>query len=541
MSIRLKDSISGPLSGNASTATTLKTARTINGTSFNGSANITTSNWGTTRTLTIGNTGKSVNGSANVSWSLAEIGAAAASHNHSYYVSGTGEHAVTGADDANYIWKSGFYDLNVDGGAKNAPFSGWNWLIHAGHSSNRSDYRYGMQIASQNGSNNFAIRTVNVNGEGTWNTLYHTGNKPTPAEIGAAATSHNHNTLVTRNLIGTGFDKTKTSFQRPNGNGLTNGQLVMHIAHPEFSNGEYSRGIAFKYGDDLGLSTYALSPDGNKITYANIYTEANKPNCVVTSNGGGVYEGNGDAANSVQANLQIKSWYGIGFGPSISGQPVPQNQNAFWMNVRNGSFSARGTIWAGGNIQSDTYMSSPTLVTNRIQGRTAANNFYLGSSNCRIDTTEGFLRLFTSYEGSADYGIRISPSGGFSVMVNNVGKHALNADGSKYGGSMEIEGITYGMSPTDSPQTLIEYIIPNVVVENEKKLELDPIYIKMISYYVAFLSNKNINIKEKGENYILLEGNGTTDILIKGQRKEASEYFKIMGGFEHGTEDKFNS
>lgn len=70
--------------GNSSTATTLQTARTINGTSFNGSANITTANWGTARTLTIGNTGKSVNGSANVSWSLSEIGAAAISHTHSY-------------------------------------------------------------------------------------------------------------------------------------------------------------------------------------------------------------------------------------------------------------------------------------------------------------------------------------------------------------------------------------------------------------------------------------------------------------------------
>src|SRR5690606_6184288 len=38
----------------------------------------------TARTLTIGSTGKTFNGSANVSWSLAEIGAAAASHSHSY-------------------------------------------------------------------------------------------------------------------------------------------------------------------------------------------------------------------------------------------------------------------------------------------------------------------------------------------------------------------------------------------------------------------------------------------------------------------------
>lgn len=68
---------SGTLSGNATTATTLQTARTINGTSFNGSGNITTANWGTARTITIGNTGKSVNGAGNVSWSLAEIGAVA--------------------------------------------------------------------------------------------------------------------------------------------------------------------------------------------------------------------------------------------------------------------------------------------------------------------------------------------------------------------------------------------------------------------------------------------------------------------------------
>lgn len=71
-------------SGTAAAATKLATARTINGTNFNGTANITTSYWGTARTITIGNTGKSVNGSANVSWSLSEIGAAASSHTHSY-------------------------------------------------------------------------------------------------------------------------------------------------------------------------------------------------------------------------------------------------------------------------------------------------------------------------------------------------------------------------------------------------------------------------------------------------------------------------
>ena len=62
------------VTGNAATATKLATARSINGTNFDGSGNITTATWGTTRTVTVGNTSKSVNGSGNVSWSLAEIG-----------------------------------------------------------------------------------------------------------------------------------------------------------------------------------------------------------------------------------------------------------------------------------------------------------------------------------------------------------------------------------------------------------------------------------------------------------------------------------
>lgn len=68
----LSGTLTGSLSGNATTATTLRTSRTINGTSFDGSANITTSYWGTTRTFYINDpsgahyNSYSVNGSGNV-------------------------------------------------------------------------------------------------------------------------------------------------------------------------------------------------------------------------------------------------------------------------------------------------------------------------------------------------------------------------------------------------------------------------------------------------------------------------------------------
>jgi hypothetical protein len=71
---------SSSTTGNAATATTLQTARTINGTSFNGSANITiTAN--TTNTLTLGSylTGTSFNGSAAVTAAVDATTAATAS------------------------------------------------------------------------------------------------------------------------------------------------------------------------------------------------------------------------------------------------------------------------------------------------------------------------------------------------------------------------------------------------------------------------------------------------------------------------------
>lgn len=77
--------------GNAATATKLATARTIGGVSFDGSANInlpgvntagtqnttgSAAKWTTARTLTLGGTGKGVDGSGNVTWTLSEMGAA---------------------------------------------------------------------------------------------------------------------------------------------------------------------------------------------------------------------------------------------------------------------------------------------------------------------------------------------------------------------------------------------------------------------------------------------------------------------------------
>lgn len=64
----------------------------------------------------------------------------------------------------------------------------------------------------------------------------------------------------------------------------------------------------------------------------------------------------GDNATSTLANVKLASWFGIGFSPSISGQTVPQWENAAWIDVRSGAFSCRNNITA--------YSSDERLKTN---------------------------------------------------------------------------------------------------------------------------------------------------------------------------------
>jgi hypothetical protein len=75
-----------------------------------------------------------------------------------------------------------------------------------------------------------------------------------------------------------------------------------------------------------------------------------------TTSGGGInFNGAGnafirgtstDGASSTGANLQLQSWFGIGFGPSISGQLVPIGENAVWIDARNGDLTARRILVA---------------------------------------------------------------------------------------------------------------------------------------------------------------------------------------------------
>ena len=165
------------VSGNAGTATKLQTPRTINGTNFDGSANITTANWGTSRTLTIGNKGQSVNGSGNITWSTGDIlgNATSLSKTSDWNTANT-----TGIYEA-----SGFNEEGATGANRPVGAYSWGGLLTLRHKNVTN------QIYLSHGSNQMWIRGGwNGSFNTSWARVYTTDYKPTYSDVGAAAASH---------------------------------------------------------------------------------------------------------------------------------------------------------------------------------------------------------------------------------------------------------------------------------------------------------------------------------------------------------------
>lgn len=270
-------------------ANTLTTARTINGTSFNGSANITTANWGTARNLQIGNTAKSVNGSANVTWSLSEIGAAAASH---------GKHVpdtCTSITDWNAATTTGWYMGN---NATNSPTANaWYFGEVIAHNTN-----YVVQTVYQFTASTDAKaipKYIRAKMNGTWGAWTNvTVAKAVPSNAvftdtntwrgvqdnltstatdqslsanqgkvlkglidGKAASSHNHGLL--HDNLGVSVENTTTDNGWSMINSSYNGFILKSIrsnqSAPAWLQNNYAAGIAFGGADTKGVMSVAYN------------------------------------------------------------------------------------------------------------------------------------------------------------------------------------------------------------------------------------------------------------------------------------------
>lgn len=156
---------------------------TITAANFAGNAS-TATKWQTARTLTIGSTGKSVDGSGNVSWSLSEIGAApAVSGGYLPLSGGTLTGRVTTAKFLNYIVK-GTGTAGADkGSGQNPRYVPAKWTFDTGQTASDGDiifikipvagHDYGVYISINNGTTYHPAVTT---GSSRLTTHYGTGN-----------------------------------------------------------------------------------------------------------------------------------------------------------------------------------------------------------------------------------------------------------------------------------------------------------------------------------------------------------------------------
>lgn len=308
-------------------------------------------------------------------------------------------------------------------------------------------------------------------------------------------------------------DKGETGSQGPVGpNSLTTSTTTSG-----FSNGQFLYNNNGKVGaKSISASDVGAAPSSH--SHGNYLGATNK------SNYWGMCQPNGDDSNWIRAT----EW---GILPFRRNDSSPEGH---------GSSSLGSAQWTF-NYGYIRVIDSSDVYVDRLRGKSSITRVNFGNGNARIDATnDHYVRLYTGTTSpNESTGSYWSPYGGMAIRVKDVTKHDLRGDGSKVGGSIEIEGITYGMSPIDSPRSLIEDIIFDMnLVEEQTIIHLNSVFAKSLDKYAVFPSNKNIEVIEKTPTNFTVRGKGLCDFRVVGTRIDyKDQYYEIMGGIVHGTEE----
>ena len=309
--------LSGNLTGNASTATsaaTLTTARSINGTSFNGGSDITTSNWGTSRTITIGDTGKSVNGSGNVSWSFSDIGAVSTN---------TANKIVLRDGLGNF--SAGTITASLNGNASTATSAA---TLTTARSINGTSFNGGSDITTANWGTSRTItvgntgKSVNGSGNVSWSL----------SEIGAPAA----NAVVSSVVVG----------------GAT---LTGNVSLTAGSNITLTPS-----GSTITIASTASGGGGVTTTAANTWTALQTFSVGITAYGATFGVGGVSMQNNQIRDVQLKDYYEIRAAPTISSGTLTLNLND--SNIFDVSLNGNITTMTVSNVPSGTVATGFTLL-----------------------------------------------------------------------------------------------------------------------------------------------------------------------------------
>ena len=424
----------------AGCADQLMTARNINGTPFNGTADITTANWGTARNITIGSTTKAVNGSTNVSWSLSEIGAAASSHNHDgRYVYNYG-----GTDCKNASLGSSYMGMTTSSGID----SNWWHILSAGWN---GEYRWNSQIgfptqdrslmyfrsgkddnsgwgawkrlalyseipSSLKNPNSLIIQTNGTtlgsydgSSAQTWNITY--------SNVGAAAASHNHTSLYRVTQINFNADASDSCYI---GTTVNSTSTTLDFYLSDDASQESFRWIFADCNSAVGTKTIMqLIPTNNANTALKLYDSYVATQSWVSS----------------QIPTALKNPYSFTvFGVSYDGSSAKiVDKTTFVSTLDEGTSTITDgtmliTSWASNNGFADSggvnvpYKRKAIHLWEYINSKT--NSLYvtsLGTSSINLTWTKNGSTNYITIPGIADNGTHTETASGTTANASNAG------------------------------------------------------------------------------------------------------------------------
>ena len=192
--------------------------------------------------------------------------------------------------------------------------------------------------------------------------------------------------------------------------------------------------------------------------------------------------------------------------------------------------NVKKSIKVNGGIATDgLYVNAWSISKNAI----ATNGkIYVGGEGIELAWAGGTPYIDFTRRSGVDFDMRLileTDSGLAIRSSDNIVRHKFYANGTKSGGSIEVDGKNLGMSPIDSPQVLLETIEFDVpLTEQGTKVLLDSRFAKAVNYRFAVFPN-NGRVIEKGPDYFIIAGTGTADIRIIGERVGyAGVYFDDM-------------
>jgi hypothetical protein len=147
-------------------------------------------------------------------------------------------------------------------------------------------------------------------------------------------------------------------------------------------------------------------------------------------------------------------------------------------------------------------------------------NILMFANGPYIDTYGGTLRL---KQNDTNY-IHQNGYGDVMIYANGSIRHRFNGNGTKSGGSIEIDGKVLGMTPIDSPQILLEYIEFDIpLIPTGVKVYIEENFRQAVENFTVFPNNGQVI--EKGYDYFIIKGEGVADVRIVGKRSGYADHF----------------